>query len=177
MSDHAKTWKIRFIFVCLLVILAFIGLVVTDVKEDGGWWYWRLIIPVFAISSIWLSWYMRKKSLPQKGRLIWQELVHWLGLVFAVLLVSKIVNIGIMGRFEASIMILILLALTTFTAGVYTEFTFIFVGLLLGFVAYGVAFLDQYLYAIMIPLTLMAIGSVFYFIYHKKHIHQDKPLD
>ncbi len=120
----SQAWKARSITGCLLLILAFIGLIITDVRHDGGWFYWRLLIPVYAIASLWLSWYLRKKNHGLGLKLIWQELLHWLGLVLAVLLLSSLVNIGIIGRFEAGLIILIMLALTTFLAGIYTEYSF-----------------------------------------------------
>ena len=85
---------------------------------------------------------------------LWHECVHWLGLVLAVYLISVFVKIGLMGRFEAGLVVLVLLALTTFIAGIYLEPTFFVIGIFLGLFALTAALLAEYLYVIMIPLTL-----------------------
>lgn len=56
---------------------------------------------------------------------IWHELVQWFGLALAVYLVSIFVNIGLIGRFEAGLVVLTMLALNTFITGIYVESTFL----------------------------------------------------
>ena len=162
-------WKIRFIVSLLLLILGFVGLVITDIQKDGGWFYWRLITPIYALLSLWMSWYLHPKDEFTFSE-IWHEMLHWFGLILAIYLLSKFVSIGLVGRFEAGLMALSMLALTTFLAGIYIEVTFIFIGLLLGFFAYCVAFLNQYLYAIVLPIVVVAAGIIFWLVYHKKSI-------
>ena len=174
MPISSKAWKVRLLTAIFLVALAFLGLIITDVKKDGGWFYWRVIIPLFAGSSIFLSWHLRKDELGAKSKLLWQEVVHWLGLALAIFLISKLVNIGIMGRFEAGLVALTMLALTTFIAGIYTEKTFLLIGLLLGFISYGIAFLDQYLYAIMIPMIIIAAAIVFWIVYQHRPANKNQ---
>ena len=61
-KTHKHPWKSRFIVSIILLVLAFLGLIITDVTKDGGWIYWRIITPIFAIVSLWLSWYLRKRN-------------------------------------------------------------------------------------------------------------------
>ena len=166
---HKYRWKIRFIVSLLLLILGFLGLIVTDVFKDGGWLYWRIITPVYALLSLWMSWYLRDKEDFSFSDL-WHEILHWFGLILAIYLLSKFVSIGVMGRFEAGLVALSMLALTTFLAGIYIEVTFIFIGLILGFFAYGVAFLNQYLYVIILPIVIVAAGIIFWLVHYKKPV-------
>lgn len=99
---------------------------------------------------------------------IWHEVLHWVGLFTAAFLVSVFVGMGIMGRFEAALMMLTLLALTTFLAGIYYETSFIVIGLVLGFFTAGAAFLEEYLYSILLPATLIVVVIVLW-VMHKKH--------
>ena len=165
---HPHPWTTRLIASGILLVLAFLGLIITDIEKDGGWLYWRIITPVYAIVALWLSWYLRKKNHAISVVSIWHEIFHWIGLILAIYLVSRFVNIGLMGRFEAGLVVLTLLALTTFLAGIYIEITFVFIGLILGFFAYGIAFLNQYLYAIMLPLVGVVAGVIFFVVYRKK---------
>lgn len=165
--ERKYPWKIRFIASLLLLILGFLGLIITDIFRDGGWLYWRIITPVYALISLLMSWYLRKNEKFSFSEL-WHELLHWFGLILAIYLLSKFVSIGVMGRFEAGLVALSMLALTTFLAGIYIEVTFIFIGLILGFFAYGIAFLDQYLYAIILPIVIVAAGVIFWLVYKKR---------
>jgi hypothetical protein len=61
---------------------------------------------------------------------------------------------------------LTLMALGIFLAGIYIETTFLFVGIALGVFAAVVAFIDEYLYAITIPLLLIAAGAIAWIVWH-----------
>ena len=89
---------------------------------------------------------LKKIRVEKEAVTVWQELLHWAGLMLAICLISYVVHIGLQNRFEASIEVLILLALTTYLAGVYIEVSFIPIGILLGGFAAGIAFFDEYLY-------------------------------
>ncbi len=107
---------------------------------------------------------------------VWHEVLHWAGLTLGVFLISRFVSIGLMGRFEAGLVVLSMLALTTFLAGIYIEVSFIFIGILLGFCAYSIAFLDQYLYAIMLPLLALGAIAIFFLVYRKKKKHENEDI-
>ncbi|MBP9841535.1 MAG: hypothetical protein KBC64_03810 [Simkaniaceae bacterium] len=154
-------WKARFSVAFIMIILAFVGLIVTDIHRDRAWEYWRLMAVVFAALCIGLSVYLRKKQAISAVS-IWHEIVHWGGLGAAIYLVSFLVGLGIMGRFEAALMVLTLLALTTFLAGVYTEISFVMIGILLGCFVAGIAYIEEYLYGILLPLMVVAAGVLVY---------------
>ncbi len=172
-EHHKHPWKARFIIAMIMLILSFIGLIYSQVSKDGSWNYWRFMAPIFAILCLFLSWYLRRKKHSFTLVKAYHEILHWVGLLVAVYLVSYFVNIGILGRFEASLQVITLLALTTFLAGVYIEFTFIPLGLLLGAFAASAAFVSVYLYAIMVPLTIVVAGVLFFL---SKRKHKKKPI-
>ncbi len=174
--ENSHPWEARFIVGLLILILGFIGLVVTDIKEDGGWNYWRTMVFVNAALCLWLSWYIRHKKGLFKISFFWKEVAHWIGLLLAVYLISVFVNMGIMGRFIASLQVLTLLSLTTFLAGLYTEPFLMVVGVVLGIFCAGVAFVDEYLYSIMLPVTLGAAFLLFWVVRRKRRrvaIHEE----
>ena len=166
MSKHP--WRARLIVGLIMLVCAFIGLVVTDLWRDGAWNYWRYMSPVFALLSLWLSWYLRRGAKALSSTTIWHEIAHWVGLIGAVWLVTGFVNLGLIGRFEASMQVLIMLALTVFTNGIYTEHTFIAIGIVLGLLAAVVAFINKYLFAIMLPVLALALIVVIWFLHRKK---------
>jgi hypothetical protein len=161
-TPPSHPWKVRFGVSMAMLILAVLGMVVTDLKIDGSWLYWRIMTPVYALLSIGLSLYMRRKKLRDEIFTIWHEILHWIGLVLAIYLVSTLVQIGFISRFQAGVEVLILLAMATFLAGIYIESTFLVTGITLGLLVIGVGYLDQYLYAILIPLILIALVALFW---------------
>jgi len=147
-----------------MLLLAFLGLIVTDVRANGGWDYWKWAVPGYALLALWLSWYLkRQKGALQPARL-GHELLHWGGLIGSVFLVSAFIHLGIIGRFEAGLFVLTLLAQAIFLAGIYIEATFLIVGLCLGGLATIVAFTAEYLYAFAIPLLILAAAAMFWLL-------------
>jgi len=168
-------WKVRLYVGILMLILSFLGLIVTELKQDGAWYYWRCLCVVFAILSIGLHWYLRKTEQVSFLGTIWHEIFHWLGLFLAVIIISIMVEVGMIGRFLSSISVLMLLALTTYLAGIYMEITLVFVGLLLGILALGLSVVSAYLYPIVIPVTAL-LGLSLWIYLKRKHLHHKENL-
>ncbi|MCF7852833.1 MAG: hypothetical protein K9M07_06300 [Simkaniaceae bacterium] len=169
-------WRARLIVGLTMLLLSFVGLIFSDLIRGGAWTYWRVMVPVYAVLSIWLSWYLRRKSHKVTAIKIWHEILHWVALIMGVYLVSLFVSMGIVGRFEASLQVLIMLALTTFLAGIYHDVIFIIIGVILGFFTAGAAFFTEYLYSVMLPITIGAAILMAWVIYHhhKKSTERDE---
>jgi hypothetical protein len=168
LDEKPPSWKPRFIVGIIMICLAFIGMIVTHVKADGAWLYWRIMTPIYAALCIGLSIYMRNKEIRKSIWTIWHEIFHWIGLLLAVLLVNVLVQMGFSSRYQAGIEVLLLLSLSTFLAGVYTEPSFIIIGIALGLFIVVIAFLNQYLYFILVPVILFAILSLYWMSSRRK---------
>jgi hypothetical protein len=155
-----------------MLVLAFLGMVITDIRTEGGWDYWRWVVPVYAILALWLSWYVKRKQHPINSITIGHELLHWIGLICAIFLVSHLVQLGTISRFIAGIFHLILLGLAVFLAGIYIEHTFILIGIILGVFALLTAITVQYMYAFIIPIIIagIIISGITIWLSHKKLI-------
>lgn len=165
--ENKHPWRARFITGLIMILLSLVGLIISTLRKDGGWTYWRIMVPLFALLCLWLSWYLRRREESLSFVEIGHEVLHWIGLLLAVFLISTFVRLGIAGRFQASLMILTLLAFALFTAGIYIEATFMVIGILLAFFAAGAGIIAEYLYTVMIPLTLVAILGL-YILVRKK---------
>lgn len=156
-------------FVALIMLaLSFIGLVITDVTHNGAFLYWQIMVPIFAVLCIGLSFYIRSSVDVFRPVTIWHEILHWIGLCGAVSLIWFYVDLGTMGRFEAGLVILTLLALTVFLIGIYVDYAFIIIGLMLGVFAGSAALVEEYLFTVMLPLTII-VGFGLYFYIHSRH--------
>ncbi len=151
-------WEARSIVCLIMLLLAFFGIIFTDVRSTGGWTYWRVVVPIYALMALWLSWYLRRKQHSISAVTIWHELLHWLGLIASTFLVSEILQMGIVSRFSAGIIVLALVSQAVFLAGIYIETTFLFIGIVLGVFAWMVAFTVEYLFAFAI-LTIVLAGA------------------
>ena len=74
-------FKPRMICGLLMLALGFIGVVVTDIKKNGAWEYWRILAIVYALISLGLSWHLKKQGWKTTILTIWHEIAHWAGLV------------------------------------------------------------------------------------------------
>ena len=73
---------------------------------------------------------------------------------------------GIIGRFEAGLFVLTMVSFNLFILGIYIEMTFLFIGLILALISMGAGVFAEYLYTIIIPLSILLI--VLFFFYLKK---------
>ncbi len=174
---HGHPWRARLIIGLIMLVFSFIGLVIADIKKEGAWLYWRIMVPVFALLCLWLSWYLRRVKHSLSAIKIWHEILHWCGLLISVYLVSVLVGMGVMERLDASLVVIILLALTTFIAGIYIEFTFIPIGIMLGLFALGAALTEEYLYSVMLPITIVIAAFLVWMIHRMKKKHVDETIN
>ncbi len=150
-------WKPRLFVGGIMLLMAFGGLIIIDIGPANAWLYWHIMVGVYAVLSMSLSWYLKHKNSRFGISTLGMELLHWIGLILAVYLVSILVSSGILSRVQAGFVILLLLALTMFLAGLYIDRCFILVGLTLGIFILVGALLEAYLSIIMAPIILIAI--------------------
>ncbi len=168
-SSSHHSWRIRLYVGIAMFLLAAIGVILTNIQRDGAWDYWRIVSIVFALLSLSMSGYFRRRKWTESIITLWHEVLHWAGLVFSILLLSSIVNLGIIGRYEASLQILMLLALATYLAGVYIDMMFLFLGGMLGLFAIGLSLMSVYLYSVVLPIAVLIMIVFFRYIRKKSH--------
>lgn len=171
-SPHEQScfhpWKARFLVGLAMIVLSFVGLILTSLSDGGAEMYWKIVTPIFAILSIWLSCYLRKKGSSFSLATLVREIFHWIAMLLGVFLYCFFVKTGAMGKAAADIAILTTLAVTLFIAGIYIEPSFIFIGVAMGLFAAGVAYMKTYLYTVLLPIAALAIGVLFLFAYFKR---------
>lgn len=159
-------WNARFAVGIVMLLLAFVGVIVTDVVSTGGWSYWKWIIPIYAIMALWLSWYERRKKESVSPITIWHEVLHWAALFGAIVILEIYVEMGFLSRFLASLVALTILSLTVFTLGIYVEWSFLVIGIALALFAIIVAVFIKFLYIFTIPLLIIAVGVLWFLHRH-----------
>lgn len=156
--------KARVITLVFFIVCSLIGLIFSDVARAGSWNYWRVMVPIFAIAGLGLTLYLRKVQKETAIKTIWHELLQWLGLIGVIFILSVYVSMGIIGRFEAGLFVLTILAFNLFVLGIYIEITFLFIGLILALISMGAGVFAEYLYTIIIPLSILVLVVFFFYV-------------
>ena len=79
-TSHLKE---RLIVSLILLVFSTLGVFITVFAPSFAWHYWLIIVPIFAVLCIWLSWKVSKNH-HIKGSTVWHEIIHWVALLAAV---------------------------------------------------------------------------------------------
>ena len=162
-------WRKRLVISIIMVVLSFIGVIlvyIDPLTAHISWYYWLSMAPIFMILSLWLRFQLKKTNENVTAKTIWHEVFHWIGLIVAIYILHVYVRTGIVGKFEAGLLLIDILALAVFLLGVHLEPTFILVGLILGLCALLMAVLTKYIIPAIIVIAV--IGSIFIYVMLRK---------
>lgn len=160
--------KSRLVISLILLIFSIVGIFVTEFSPAMAWYYWMVMVPLFAALSVWLNWYVSKHH-EISSSLVWREILHWIGLLFAVYIVSAAVHNGFLSYLNGGLVVLVLLALTLFLAGVHFDWVFMSIGFVLGLLGLMAVYFIKYVAIIVLPVAIL-IGLILIlgFISHRK---------
>jgi hypothetical protein len=141
-----------------LILLSIIGIGITDFSPSESRRYWLAMVPVFAAACLILEW-SRARGRGQKWTTIVRtQLLLWLGLLLAVFLVYLLLHTGRLDNENTGLIILLLLALTTFFAGIHLGWRLFIVGIFLGLALIGATYLEEFVWMfLIIALVVVAI--------------------
>lgn len=142
--------------------LSLIGIGVSDFSMKYGFWYWLAMVPVFGGSSLYREWKELRKNKEATGALLRRQLFHWVGLLAAVYLIHVLQYTGRMNQEDAGLVLLLILALTVFLAGVHFNWRFAVLGAVLGASVAVAALMEQYFWIMTIPVVLGGLLVVFW---------------
>lgn len=158
--------KIHIVLGIILLLLAFLGVLLTSWQNPYIHAYWLGLVFVYALSSLGLSWFSHSNhslTLSEAGR----ELLHWFGLIVTIYLVEHFKQMGLFSTPISSLVELLLLALTTFLAGVHFNSMFLLIGLFLGLIALLSVIIFEYLSFILLPILIVFIVVLWWQMYRK----------
>lgn len=162
---HPDGWFHRIIIseaiLSSLLILCFIGIAYTDVAGARSITFWMWMIPVFAIAAITLEWSRYTRGEIDGYHFIRQQVLHWIAVFIAVKLVFILLELGRLPSNAASFILMTIMSLSTFLAGIYIGWRFLVLGLFIAFATIFAAYLETYVW-VLIPI---AIGIVLIGLY------------
>lgn len=176
-TQTKSRWKVRLGVSIVLLVLSFVGIIVTDFFPRLSLTYWSFMIPIFALLCLWLSWVDYHDKRRFSGITLWHEFLHWIATLATVYIVAVFVHNGLVSNITAGLFVLMLLALSIFLAGIYIDLTFLIIGALLGLFALATVLFLKYLLIITIPLSIFALILLFYFYFRSNKSNKPESLD
>ena len=145
-----------------MLALALFGVAYTSIARQAMTTYWIALTPCFAVICIMTRWRDHSSS-ELHWKLITTEALHWLAVVVAMYLVFVSDVKQMMSSDASALMILTLLALGTFTAGVHIgAWRICMVGILLAVTVPAIAWLEQAtLLLFLAVIVIVSIGALF----------------
>jgi hypothetical protein len=152
-----KVFEIIFI---ALVVLSLIGVGITDFSPARSYWYWFAMAPIFAGACLVMEWSQARREGTTWLNIVRTQLFTWLGLLAAIQVVFLLLRSGRLTYESTGLVILLLLALTTFIAGIHLGYQLCLLGGFLGVTLMMVAYLEQYVWVIVF---LAVVGAIVIF--------------
>jgi hypothetical protein len=153
------------IILVVLILLSIIGIGITDFSPGDSHRYWFAMVPVFAGACLILEWSRARGKGQKWTTIVRTQLLLWLGLLLAVRLTYLLLQTGRLDNENTGLVILLLLALTTFFAGIHLGWRLFIVGIFLGVALIGAAYLEEFVWMFLI----LAIVVVAIFLLLKRY--------
>ncbi|MDI1229995.1 MAG: hypothetical protein PSV18_12780 [Methylobacter sp.] len=135
----------------LSLLGAYIGYSYRHTSHD----YWFVMMFLFTVIAIAPGYYQFKQH-GDNLKALTSQLLHWTGGLGAAIVVYAYHSSGRIFHEEAGLIVLLILALTTYLDGIQTGWRGIFTGLFLGLITVCVAYLDGYIW----QLAVLAIAAI-----------------
>jgi len=151
----------RIVFIAL-VALSVIGIGVMNFSNQFALWYWLCMAPIFAGTSLALTWKTAYKHDASAGEHIRRQVFHWLVLVVGLLLVFLLQKYGSLDPGSTGLLALLLLAMSCLYAGVHFEWRLGVLGGILTLTFIAGVFVESFFWVLLVPaiigVVLMAKG-------------------
>lgn len=163
-QGHYQQW---FVLVGLMV-LSIIGVALADATEGLSHWYWVAMVPIFFTGCLFVEWQATKTSGVSPRYLIIKQILHWSGLLAAVLMAFFLRDIGSINHQTTGLVLLLLFALATFLAGVTMGWLFRLLGIFLGFCLFLFAYMEHFIW-IVILVAMLVLMAYYFLVKHFGH--------
>lgn len=152
------------IILIVLILLSIIGIGIVDYFPEYSRHYWLAMVLVFAGACLILEWSRARGKGQKWTTIVKTQLLLWVGLLLAVQIVFLLQRTRGLNNENTGLIILLLLALTTFFAGVNLGWRLLLVAIFLGLALIGAVYLEQF--AWMFIIVAIVVVSIFLLLKH-----------
>ena len=171
--DFLRQHLLDEITLLVLISCSYIGVAYSDISPARSQHYWYLMVPVFYIASLTTEWHHVKAGKYPWKTVLWNHTLQWLAVLASVKMVFVIQQIGRLNNETTGLILLLLFALTTFITGIRMGWLFRLAGIFLAASLLLLAYLERYLWLLVLLGVIMLIFH--HFIVRKNKHHQQKP--
>lgn len=155
--------KVFEIILLMLILLSVVGVAITDFSPRFGTYYWFAMIPVFAVGCLIIEWTRsRKKGAGGFGVLVSLFLI-WTGALLSIGIVYALLSNGRLNYENTGLIILLLLAFATYSAGIILDYRLCLLGISLGLALLLISYLEAYIWVVLI-LGVAGVGLSFHYL-------------
>ena len=158
-GKRGRSFRAQEIVLVGLVLLSGIGIAVSDASRDYGYRYWLAMAPIFGVLSAIAAGSEARRSGGAVAPAVTREVLHWSGLAVAVYLIYLLQASGRVTNEAAGLVALIALALTSYLAGIRTNWRFCVVGAILACAVAAAAVVEQFLWVVALPALGIAVAA------------------
>lgn len=170
-----KTYLLKEWPYLVLIVLSLIGFATTDISSIDSSKYWQFMVPVFCACCIFTQWSKPEQREMDKFDLVRTQLLHW----GAVFLVIRLVYLPIVQQnlnlLITAMIIVLVLSLSTFLAGVYIGWRYCVVGVFLAASVVAASFVQEAtMWMAFGAITLIVLSVLWARLRLKKVFAKDK---
>lgn len=156
------------VIMVLLLLFSIVGIGITDISPKSCHWYWLLMVVATGIACISMEWSRARKNGQSAAKIIKEELLIWFSVLVAVQLVYFLFESGRLNSENTGLVILLILAMSTFQAGLRLGWRLFVLGGLLGGTLFLATYLEVFLWIVLI--VVLAAAAAVYFMARKKSV-------
>ena len=158
-------WKAEFALLCFMLLVALVGMAVTQASVSGAWEYWLFAVIVFAGIGTFRDFKWARQAHKSVWKSMMKQVIHWSVLLLVMKALFWMERYNAISREASSIAAILLLAMTSIHAGLHFHWTFAIVGVVLAVMSVVLGVLEQsMLLSWLIVLPLVFGGAFLFFL-------------
>jgi hypothetical protein len=144
----------------LLLILALVGVRITDYSPVDGYGYWMIMVFVFALFAIIIGWIQSRHRITDFKKILREQSIHWFTSLLMVEGVFSLQKSEHLTQANAGLVIMMVLAQSTILDGLRVGWRFSLVGIFLGISAIIAAHTQHFFWIELIIAIFIVIGTI-----------------
>lgn len=158
---YLKRVETEEMIVFTIILLSIIGVAITDYAPASSWAYWIFMVAVLCVSAIVIEKTLVDKKGASFANLLAVQAIHWGATLIAILVSFAFVKTGRMTYEGSGLVILLILALSTFLDGNHVGWRFYLAGIFLGLTAVLTAYLEEFMWILVVVAIVCVVLSIY----------------
>ncbi len=162
-NGSASGWKLQFAILCGMLLMALVGMGLSQASEQGAWEYWLVVVVTYAGLGLWRSTRKARQAGQPIRKLITAELAHWSVLAAFLAILFLLERQEMINRESSSDFALLLLAFSCCLAGIHFDWLLLIMGVVLTIMLVAMATLEQYSVVLWVVMVLVVCTAAAFF--------------